>query len=195
MLRSKTSAQDQVAEFMQMMGYTNTSWTYQVSLLRASLVAEEAAEYIAAAQQKSRVGMADALTDLKYVILGAGVSMKIPMPDDFDVPVERKWKDIEEAELLSSTRRVYNVMSSLVNALLTTEHIASALRLADSTCAIEAARLGFPLRELFNEVHRSNMTKTPANGVTKYSDTGKGTAYQAPDLERVLSHWQRTGQA
>lgn len=51
----------------------------EVRLLRASLIVEEAAEFMAAARNKDMIGMCDALADLLYVTYGTAVVMGIDM--------------------------------------------------------------------------------------------------------------------
>lgn len=48
---------------------------------------------------------------------------------------------------------------------------------------------GLPMEELFNEVHRSNMSKLGADGKAVYSETGKvlkGPFFSPPNLVDVL---------
>ncbi len=51
----------------------------QVRLLRASLIIEEAAEFMVAARNKDMIGMCDALADLLYVTYGTAVVMGVDM--------------------------------------------------------------------------------------------------------------------
>lgn len=49
-----------------------------------------------------------------------------------------------------------------------------------------ALTFGLPLEEAFEEVHRSNMTKTPDANDHHEGCNGKGDSYSAPDIKRVL---------
>lgn len=48
---------------------------------------------------------------------------------------------------------------------------------------------GLPIDDIFNEVHRSNMSKLGADGKPMYREDGKilnGPHYSAPDIKRIL---------
>lgn len=93
--------------------------------LRVSLIQEELNEYRAAAEARDLVGVADALSDLMYVVLGTYVSHGL--------------QDVAEA--------------------------------------------------LFDEVHRSNMSKLDEHGQVIYRGDGKvlkSHLWQPPDLARIL---------
>lgn len=55
-----------------------------------------------------------------------------------------------------------------------------------------AAEHGFPINEVFNEIHRSNMTKLGADGQPIIVDgkVQKGPGYRKPDIKAVLD-WFR----
>ena len=94
--------------------------------IRIKLLQEELSEYVSAARSAGLVDIADALTDLLYVLLGTYVSHGL------------------------------------------------------QDCA----------EPLFNEVHRSNMSKLDENGQPIHRDDGKvlkSTQYRAPDIQTVLS--------
>ena len=98
----------------------------EVIEIRIRLLQEELNEYAAAAQSRDLVEVADALTDLLYVLLGTYVSHGL------------------------------------------------------QRCAVP----------LFDEVHRSNMSKLDANGRPVHRDDGKvlkSQQYRAPDIQAVLS--------
>ncbi len=59
--------------------YKPTMPDAQTRLLRASLIVEEAAEFMAAARNEDMVGMCDALADLLYVTYGTAVVMGVDM--------------------------------------------------------------------------------------------------------------------
>ncbi|NPA07267.1 MAG: hypothetical protein GXO54_07715 [Chloroflexi bacterium] len=99
--------------------------------LRIRLLQEELEEYIRAARAGSLVDIADALTDLLYVLLGTFITHGL--------------QDVAEA--------------------------------------------------LFDEVHRSNMTKLGPDGRPIYREDGKvlkPPTYRPPDLARILAHGTQT---
>jgi predicted HAD superfamily Cof-like phosphohydrolase len=114
--------QEQVANFHQKHGYPcaeePTCVSAELAQQRYAFIKEENNEYIQAALSGDLVGIADALGDLLYVVLGAA-----------------------------------NVH-------------------------------GINLEPIFTEIHRSNMTKTPLDPVTKKG--GKGEGYQPPALAGIL---------
>ena len=57
----------------------------QARLLRARLIVEEAAEFLAAAERADMVEMCDALADVLYVVYQAGVVMGVDLSYIFDV--------------------------------------------------------------------------------------------------------------
>ncbi len=66
----------------------------QVRLLRASLIVEEAAEFMSAARNANMEGMCDALADLLYVTYGTAVVMGVDMePISDEVQASNMTKD------------------------------------------------------------------------------------------------------
>jgi predicted HAD superfamily Cof-like phosphohydrolase len=59
--------------------YKPTMPDAETRLLRASLIVEEAAEFMAAARNKDMIEMVDALADLLYVAYGTAVVMGVDM--------------------------------------------------------------------------------------------------------------------
>jgi len=55
----------------------------QTDMVRVHLIAEELAELALAIANKNQVGVADALADLAYVVLGAAVTYNIPLEEVF----------------------------------------------------------------------------------------------------------------
>jgi len=77
---------EKVADFMNAFGQdveTRPGWT-SVSELRYELIREELEELREALDGKDIVGVADALTDLLYVVYGAGHSFGIPLDKCFE---------------------------------------------------------------------------------------------------------------
>lgn len=121
----------QLEEFHRVFGaHLETAPTADISdetiALRVSLIQEELNEYRAAAEARDLVGVADALSDLLYVVLGTYVAHGL--------------QEVAEA--------------------------------------------------LFDEVHRSNMSKLDEHGQVIYRPDGKvlkSHLWQPPDLARILS--------
>ena len=77
---------EKVAEFMNAFGQaveTSPGWT-SVSELRYDLIDEELKELRQALDERNLVEVADALTDLLYVVYGAGHSFGIPLDKCFE---------------------------------------------------------------------------------------------------------------
>jgi len=77
---------EKVSEFMNAFGQTvetKPTWT-SVSELRYELIREELEELREALDVKDIIGVADALTDLLYVVYGAGHSFGIPLDKCFE---------------------------------------------------------------------------------------------------------------
>ena len=77
---------EKVAEFMNAFGQaveTQPGWT-SVSELRYDLIDEELKELRQALDERNLVEVADALTDLLYVVYGAGHSFGIPLDKCFE---------------------------------------------------------------------------------------------------------------
>jgi len=115
-------AQEQVEIFHQMIGELihekPTLIEGDHARRRADFIIEEAKEYLDALEANDLVGVADALADMLYVVLGAAVAH------------------------------------------------------------------GIDIQPIFNEVHRSNMTKTPKPGTMKLCEKGPG--YQKPRIAELL---------
>jgi len=77
--RTQRGVQDFHEKYGCLTQYTPTMPTPQTRLLRASLIVEEAAEFMAAARNSDMEGMCDALADLLYVTYGTAVVMGVDM--------------------------------------------------------------------------------------------------------------------
>lgn len=74
--------------------YKPTMPDADVLLLRASLIVEEAAEFMAAARNRDMVAMCDALADLRYVTDGTGVVLGVDLePISDEVQASNMTKD------------------------------------------------------------------------------------------------------
>lgn len=86
--------------------------------------------------------------------------------------------------------------AELCAALLRRDEIALADSLGDLLYAVIGACITYsiPVERIFNEIHRSNMTKT-ASAADHAGDKGKGVEYSPPNLEAVLYQFHRSCEA
>jgi len=83
--------------------------------------------------------------------------------------------------------------SELVEAMQKNDYVNAAKECADLLYVVygTAVEFGFPIDEVFHEVHRSNMTKTPA--VDSGGKVTKGDNYEPADVAAVLDREIRNG--
>lgn len=163
----------------------------EVAVLRTRLIIEEFAETYAALHENNVAEVADGLTDLLYVIYGTAVSYGTKCLDIVEEPLGTVAITFERDDILRFGRM----------ALPRLQRVAVALAMAPSDCGSALADLaefawrfgartwGFPMQALFDEVHRSNMTKTFAKNTKggKYGAVkAKGPTYSPPDIKGVL---------
>jgi predicted HAD superfamily Cof-like phosphohydrolase len=169
-----------------------------VAVLRARLMMEELAETVIALHKNDVAEAADGLADLLYVIYGTAASYGVPCGDAFMEPKHTPVAMFSRAAVLSfvvtTLPRLWFACSLLEEP--TGEDLGPALRaLAGEVCAFAAA-WGLPMRELFEEVHRSNLTKTFAPAAIAPGDkygviNSKGPGYRPPDIVGVLNQARR----
>ena len=164
----------------------------EVAVLRLRLILEEWAETLAALHENNVIEAADGLTDLLYVIYGTSVSYGVKCCDAFTDPLGFPTAEFERADILRFTRLTMPRLQRVVLALtMAPDDCGSALEdLATCICDTGARTWGFPMREIFEEVHRSNMTKTFAKNTTggKYGSVNpKGPGYTPPDIAGILT--------
>ena len=158
--------------------------------LRIRLMTEELAETLAALHQNDVIEAADGLADLLYVIAGTAVSYGVPCPDAFEIQFGKPTAVFERDEVVMFARSALRRLSRAADAVASAPLYCGAA-LADFAAEVcqAGARWGFPMRELFAEVHRSNMTKTFAPNTTggKYGSVNpKGPGYSPPDIQGTL---------
>lgn len=105
----------------------------------------------------------------------------------FGVPVCRRGAKPSPTRALLRARLIMEEAAEVVTALQTQDYVNLAKELADLLYVVygTAAEAGIPLDKVFAEVHRSNMTKTPAKDAG--GKVQKGPGYVLPDIEGVLS--------
>ena len=164
----------------------------EVASLRAALIQEELWETVAAMRRNDFVEVADGLADLMYVVVGAGLATGARVPDCFVDPLPSD----DALRMLSfqadSAYWAATVTQSLLDATMShrgpdsSYRLGIALRGLAGLIARTAQMWDIPLKEVFIEVHRSNMTKTPAKTALGQKGGAKGPEYQPPDVMGVL---------
>lgn len=163
-----------------------------VRKLRQRILKEEVEEFSVAYKDNDRVECADALADILYVVAGTCVSYGI-CPDSSIDPFERVKKtkqltmfyNIPLDKILNDTFSYYE-MAELDNDLA---KISCYLNTLISDVFSVGIHLGYPLEEIFNEVHRSNMSKTDENGKAIKREDGKilkSSKWSPPDIKSIL---------
>jgi predicted HAD superfamily Cof-like phosphohydrolase len=166
----------------------------EVAALRLGLIIEELAETLAAMRDQDRVEAADGLTDLLYVVAGTAVSYGVALQAEIEDPLGRPAERFAPGDVTRFVRFVLPRIARLAGALdASPADIGPAVKGLWDAVAEAAARVwGLPVRALFEEVHRSNMTKTlRAAGNdpgSKYAPgvESKGPGYEPPDIDGVL---------
>jgi len=163
----------------------------EVATLRLRLIFEEHAETLAALHEDNVVETADGLADLLYVIYGTAVSYGAKCRDMFSDPLGQPATKFERGDVLRFLRLTMPRLQRVVSALtMVPDDCGPTLEdLATIVCDAGARTWGFPMHELFAEVHRSNMTKSFAKNTAggKYGHINpKGPGYSAPDIAGIL---------
>jgi predicted HAD superfamily Cof-like phosphohydrolase len=163
----------------------------EVAVLRTRLIVEELAETYAALHENNVIEAADGLTDLLYVIYGAAVSYGVKCPDGTEAPLGVVATAFSRDDVLRFGRmalpRLQRVAISL--AVVPGDCGPALVDLAEFIWHFGARVCSFPMQALFDEVHRSNMTKTFAKNTKggKYGAVkAKGPTYSPPDIKGVL---------
>jgi NTP pyrophosphatase (non-canonical NTP hydrolase) len=183
-----------VAEFHKLNGSVINGFNNgpEVAVLRTRLILEEFAETYAALHENNVVEAADGLADLLYVVVGTAVSYGVPCPDAFEDPQGQPALEFERNDIVRFARLMLPRLQRTYLAItLTPAYCGAALTdLAAEICATGSRTWGFPMKELFAEVHRSNMTKTFASNTSggKYGAVSpRGPGYTPPDIIGVLT--------
>lgn len=182
----------QVKEFMTTFGQScpevEITLCLDVGLLRYNLIAEEFQEF---KDSQNRVDLADALTDLKYVILGAFVAMGVEIEDgleriqlandyalrlavltDFEPNMEFLLGEFEISVVQENNPMIISLLAGML------ENV--------NQCAVA---YNIDIVACMDEVHASNMSKLGLDGKPIYRDDGKvmkGPKYFVPNLRKVL---------
>lgn len=152
-----------------------------VLTLRKSLVYEEAGEVMLALHDKDELELIDGLGDLLYVTAGMWVAMigvqqlpgKLNLVD-FTRPA--LWDHACEKVIHNRVDAVVDFTANIVTG--------GYFHLAIYNAVLALHELGYDPKAVFDEIHSSNMTKTPTKGDIRVRV--KGPDYRAPDLSRFL---------
>ena len=151
--------------------------TLEALTLRKSLVLEEASEILLAVHDKNEAEFVDGLADFIYVAAGTWVSVgtkKTPIRTNLN-PIKGVHELWDFKFVGSVHHRIDKAIESLMKYRLS-ELIYHAVALPHE--------LGYDVKGIFDEIHASNMTKTPTKGDIRVRV--KGPDYRAPDVTRFL---------
>jgi hypothetical protein len=170
---------DKVRQFMVTFGQeTNYDIVPEaIERLRRDLIEEELTELENA---ETIVDVADALTDLEYVILGAMIIYKKDYSGFVVTDTEAKPFICEDALALG----ISSIWASLAE-----PDFAEWLHSMMVDVHMMAAECNIPIQSCFDEVHRSNMSKAGPDGKPIYREDGKvlkGPNYFPPNLGQFL---------
>ncbi len=184
---------DMVKEFHVKMGQPNPGYMVkqptQVALLRARLISEEFGEICEAIERGDMESLADGLGDLHYVVYGTAVAYGLELVSNDVVPLERLTiPPVHKLhrELLKMAQAVSGIVIRLHNLEANPSELQilpiSLAVLVDATNRL-AKLFQIPLGDIFREIHRSNMTKTPLN---EHNKGGKGEGFSPADIRPIL---------
>jgi predicted HAD superfamily Cof-like phosphohydrolase len=183
---------------------------FSIATLRIRLISEESAELITAMMDKKIDSVADSIADLIYVAYGTGISYGIEVQDFWPDDKDLKPLGVPDDETICIMAVSLNLALSELTAMIIyatmekcpcgkdhsfRERRGYSLKGEMNDYLIYLSRLaiewGIPIKEVFEEVHRSNMTKNlgvPRSG-EKYASgvDPKGPGYQPPRIDKILS--------
>ena len=141
--------------------------------LRVELIREELEELKQGIAKNDRVEIADALADLEYVILGAGVTYGLALEP---ISLSARHKETLDHDLYFGSELEF-LKGMLEHGAL--EHIAITLNWLIFGVEVYARFHSIPLTECFEEVHRSNMSKLwTAEELDALSKVWEATEYE-----------------
>jgi predicted HAD superfamily Cof-like phosphohydrolase len=161
----------------------------KVREMRKKILEEEFDEYYEAVADSDRVEQADALGDIAYIACGTAISYGIVPEKSYEYIAS----DYTTNEM-STDHYVGLLKKSLANylfaeALNDLDLISKRLNEILYTVSDAAQGLGIPLQQVFNEIHRSNMTKLGDDGKPILREDGKilkSSKYEKPNIAKIL---------
>jgi predicted HAD superfamily Cof-like phosphohydrolase len=161
--------------------------------LRINLIGEELEEYCAAFAVGDRVKMADGLGDTLYVLAGTAVAYGIAPQTIFESPYETPFQKVlfpEEPEL---HYEIYlrEAFGQYLHAEQENDLDAVKESILDMMDRVfNVARLSnIPINVVFDEIHRSNLSKLMPDGSVLYRADNKvlkGPNYTPPDIASIM---------
>lgn len=160
--------------------------------LRRTLLAEEHEEFREAVADNDLVEIADALGDMIYILYGTANSygIRIGIADPRSTGPRLPLDDPRVANLPELVRSAFNqyIRADEGDRL---GDIADAMWTLAAVIFLAAHTYGIPLMAVFEEIHRSNLSKLdPETGVPLRRDDGKilkPPSYRPPDIARILA--------
>jgi predicted HAD superfamily Cof-like phosphohydrolase len=156
--------------------------------LRKKILEEEFNEFYEAIEQNDLIEVADALADICYIACGTSISYGITPEKSYEFHSFTKPNNQGREYYLSIMKKVF-AYYAFAEALNDLNKIAESLQDILSTCSSVSDDFNIPLQKVFNEVHRSNMTKLDDNGKPIFREDGKimkSSNYEPPDIKKVL---------
>ena len=105
----------------------------------------------------------------------------------FDIPIGKLGHIPPLEESMLRIRLMLEELGELVTAMEQGDYVEVADGIGDLLYTVEGAAVcwGIPSESVFDEIHKSNMTKDPAR--TPGGKVTKGSDFVPPDLERILN--------
>ena len=110
---------------------------------------------------------------------------------DFGAPVNEHPTVLDQSEAGLRWMLIHEENQELLDAIVAEDLVGVADALGDLLYVVYGAGVAFgiDLEPVFNEIHRSNMTKKGPDGVVKYREDGKilkPDGYEPPSLEPII---------
>lgn len=165
----------------------------EIIFLRRSLIREEIEETVHSMEKGSTVGIVDGVCDILYVVAGTSLCFGVPLnePDDIDS------NGLSEFPTLSMIHTLISVGLIVDKAIVDfhregyKDHLSLkvALDLLTFVSIQITSSLGLEIKELFDEVHRSNMDKLGPDGKPIYREDKKvlkPEGWEPPNLIPII---------
>jgi predicted HAD superfamily Cof-like phosphohydrolase len=177
---------------------------------RYRLILEELGEMTCAFHERELVNFADGLADFTYVVIGTAVVYGVHLDETWLQTLEDNWHrhKLMEPYLIGWSEAALDVVKigKAISRLLTATLYADLTGIRNYLAEIIENAFefsygcGIPLSEVFDEIHRSNMTKNlvACDAAQKYGQSQalvKGPGYIPPDVAKVIGLKKTEGSA